>query len=188
MFTACDVESPSNFNYDTVYISVGANDVFMSNGTLTYDQLYDKIEAAVLNIATNLIPGASRYVMTGYCNAIDPYYHNDWVEPSDFIQIEPMSVELFPGTNNPAIWTILNSVDKCGGDIENGEWSDPFYFQDILHLNSKGYCKLFDVEAQEALMCDDPEQVYDCDELDFEIYGEDQLCDPRPYLDADSFF
>jgi len=131
----------------------------------------------VLNVA----PGASTYVLTGYCL---PHAPEDEVsgcsEPSDynalsfaFSTMQSNGIEVEGSGSNIEI---INSSNVCGGSSIS--FSNEMYFQDPIHLNSKGYCRVFTQETvQKALSCSDSEDMLNCETVDFEIYGLESNCE-----------
>ena len=62
----------------------------------------------------------------------------------------------------------------CGGSAST--FSNVIYFQDEIHLNSKGYCSVFTQPSlQETLSCGPTS--FDCDNLDLDLYGFDEMCE-----------
>merc|ERR1740139_308053 len=174
-----DIVSGCGDAWDVVYISVGGNDLLGSGCTMSASDLADKIELAVKNIVTNIAPGASNYLLTGYCM---PYRSEEGdegcVEPSDFTALgDAMSAidnknNIFESDSSSV--TVIDSLSACGGS--SSAFSDELYFLDAIHLNSKGYCKIFtQPDVQMALSCG--EISIDCDSPGFDIYGLDQNCD-----------
>ena len=177
-------ECGSDSDWNTVYIAVGGNDLLESGCTTTSTELADRMERAVKNIVTNLAPGASKYVMTGYCmpsQAEDE--ESGCKDPADFSALSDALVILSADTGNlglpsNASLEVIDSLTVCGGSATS--FSSQAYFQDPIHLNAKGYCEVFSQPSvQAALTCDAGagSNGYNCDSLDnAEIPGLDNNC------------
>ncbi len=182
-----DVASTS---WDAVYISVGGNDLLLSDCTIRSDELVEKIESAVKNIVLNVAPGASTYLLTGYCVPHAPEDESEssgCSKPSDYnalsdafaiMQTNGINVDELNGTNSSDVTIeVIDSSNACGAS--SSSFSNQMYFQDPIHLNSKGYCKVFTQAAvQNALSCSNgtPQDFLDCESIDFDIYGLDGNC------------
>jgi len=165
--------------WDVVYIAVGGNDLLQSGCALTADELSKKILSAVTNIITNIVPKASKYLLTGYCmpSGIEANERNmACAEPSDFVALS----EAFLGldTQLPKNVEVIDSITACGGSTSS--FSDPAYFQDAIHLNNKGYCKVFTQPDVLASLGACAKIFHNCDSPEFEITGLDEKCDDSP--------
>lgn len=168
-------------SWDVVYISVGGNDVLQSDCTISVAELGEKVTSAVLNIVNNIAPNASKYLLTGYCmplsNESDKKQRFGCSEPSDYTAFQDFFLSNPPPTLLESV-KVIDSTTVCGGG--NDSFSNPIYFQDAIHLNSKGYCEVFtQPDIQQYLSCqvgDTP----DCPSLGFEIYGLDKHCSRDP--------
>jgi lysophospholipase L1-like esterase len=167
-------------NWDVVYISVGGNDLLESGCTLNSIELKSRMENAVTNIVKNLAPGASRYIMTGYCmpSAAEESGDSGCSNPSDYAALSDAIRELSAesvGVPSTATLEVIDSFAVCGGSVSS--FSNEAYFQDSVHLNAKGYCKVFSQPSvQTALTCNSA-NGHDCDSLDgAEIYGLEDNC------------
>ncbi len=178
--TADDISGCGTTAWDVVYISVGGNDLLESGCTLSATELTTRMENAVTNIVNNVAPGASKYVMTGYCMPHTPEGDGGGCSsPSDFAPLSEAlravsadNVGLPPGA--PTL-EIIDSIAVCGGSLSS--FSSEVYFQDPIHLNARGYCEVFSQSSvQEALTCSSVFEI-DCDSLsDTEIPGLDGNC------------
>merc|ERR1712151_534985 len=116
------------------------------------------------------------YVMTGYCmpaateeRRLRNQRRSLCSAPSDYAYLSEVMNDLSPSMPNGATLKVFDSIDLCGGSTTS--FSDEMYFQDPIHLNSKGYCKVFTPDAvQNALKCGASEPI-DCDSFNTEIYG-----------------
>jgi len=152
--------------WDVVYIAVGGNDFLKSRCALSVQLYEDKVFAAVTNIIDNVAPKASKYLLTGYCMPSTGICSN----PSEFIQYSAAYANLIERLPDVEI---VNPVTTCGGSTSS--FSDSKYFQDSIHLNSKGYCKVFtQSDVTKFLSCG--ENALDCNSPGFEIHGLNQRC------------
>lgn len=181
--------------WDIVYISVGGNDVLHNDCTLDAAELKTLVEAAVTNIVEVIAPGAARYVLTGYCmptidkrrlefNGSDRSSGGGCSDPSGFsIYSQVYNNDLSVTMPDDAELYVFDSTDLCGGS--DSSFSNGLYFDDMIHLNSKGYCQMFTPSwVQMALSCDEwgeeDIELNDCDSLSYNIYGKDGECTPNP--------
>mmetsp|Transcript_36590 Transcript_36590/g.44168 ORF Transcript_36590/g.44168 Transcript_36590/m.44168 type:complete len:361 (+) Transcript_36590:70-1152(+) len=170
-------------NWDVVYISVGGNDVLNSGCSISGTELGEKVTSAVMNIMNNIAPNASKYLLTGYCiprgNESRSKRSAECSEPSDYTAFQDFFLGEVPPTLPESV-KVVDSTTVCGGG--NDSFSNPIYFQDAIHLNSKGYCEVFtQPDIQEHLSCEEGDTL-DCPSLDFELYGFNKHCseDPDP--------
>ena len=184
-YSSDDIEEAcgaSSNQWDVVYISVGGNDVLGSDCSMSTNELIPIMESAIGNIVTSIAPGASTYVLTGYCmpySAEEEGSESGCSNPADFDALS----NAFQGISASAVGLpagssleIIDSISVCGGSatsFSNGE-----YFQDAIHLNAKGYCKVFSQSSvQSAMLCDTASGTYDCESLSGdEIFGLDKNC------------
>lgn len=172
------ISSCSLTTYDSVYIAVGGNDALNSGCSIGISELANKIDEAVSNIVRNIVPSASTFFLTGYCVPPGPV-DGGCTSPSamavltaslSLLQKDGFSVQEDDGINI----SIVDSFSACGGSASS--FSDAMYFQDEIHLNSKGYCSVFTQPSlQEILSCGPTS--FDCDTLDLDLYGFDEMCD-----------
>ncbi len=173
--------SGCGMDWDVVYISVGGNDLLESGCTIESSELKNRIEKAVSNVVQNLAPQASTYVLTGYCT---PYAPEEDLEqsgcsnPSGYVAmsdaIRNLSTDAIGLPSNASL-EVIDSSSVCGGSATS--FSNEAYFQDPIHLNAKGYCKVFSQPSvQSALKCS-RENGFDCDSLDnAQIFGLESNC------------
>jgi len=146
--------------WDVVYISVGGNDSLNSGCSISSTKLAKNIQAAVTNIMTNIAPGASKYLLTGYCVPFDSP-NSGCAEPSD---TEVMSEALALIDTAESYVEVIDSFSACGGS--SSSFSNKKYFFDAIHLNGNGYCKIFTQQAvQTSLACSAITKM-DCDTLE----------------------
>ena len=169
-------------SWDVVYISVGGNDMLNSGCSMTSSELKDRIENAITNVVNNLAPGASKYVLTGYCMPSQPEEDSNSAggcnTPADFLAISDAFNDISSqslGLSNSSL-VINDSISLCGGS--KSSFSDFQYFQDSIHLNAKGYCNVFSQPSiQSGLLCDASEEETDCASLNGnELYGLEENC------------
>ena len=175
------VKDCEDTHWDKVYISLGGNDILHSGCSITVDELYDTLDNAVTNIAKNIAPGASTYLLTGYCIASSaasggcstPEDMSAFSEVFEKMQKDGLSVE-----EEGIDVVVLNSISECGGSTTS--FSDDAYFADSIHLNAKGYCSVFSQsEVQDALSCG--KTSFDCDGFAVTSYGLDEKECPSSY-------
>ena len=152
--------------WDVVYISVGGNDLLESGCLLEPDELKSQMEAAIENIVGEIAPGASSYVVTGYCMpmAAEEDADGDCAEPSGLSALPQALAALTPNLpeESQGKLTIVDSLELCGGSVSS--YSDPKFFLDNIHLNPRGYCEVFSQPMiQQSLLCD-PNNEIDCDD------------------------
>jgi len=178
-YTSDVLEGCAGGTWDLVYIAVGGNDLLQSGCALTADELSKKIVSAVTNIITNIAPKATKYLLTGYCmpsgNEGDER-NMACTKPSDYSALS----EAFLGldTKLPKNVVVVDSITACGGSTSS--FSDPAYFQDAIHLNNKGYCKVFTQPDVFSTLGACPKIFQNCDSPPFEITGLDEKCDDSP--------
>jgi len=169
------LENCEDRTWDLVYIAVGGNDLLQSGCTLTADELANKILLAVTNIIENIAPQASKYLLTGYCMPAgneEDERKASCSKPSDYAALSKAFLSL--DTRVPKNVQIMDSLTACGGSTSS--FSNPDYFQDAIHLNNKGYCKVFtNPSIFQSLAC--AKILHDCDSPTFEITGLDETCD-----------
>lgn len=161
---------------DYIWLSIGGNDVL---GDAWGCDNADDVLAAKLIASIEAVKAkapSAKLVMTGYCM------------PADVPPVGPDSSCNTPEKLNSMMAvlkhaaerigaTFVNSVTACGGSSTS--WSNKKYFQDPIHLNNRGYCKLFtQSEVQAAFGCQAAN--YDCDSVAPIIRGRDQLCATAP--------
>jgi len=180
-FTANDIEQCQNNDWDSVYISVGGNDFLGSGCTMSTSELKSRMEGAIQNIVDNIAPGASTYLLTGYCMPFSSEEEGSEQcgSPSDFMPLSEVTSMVSVAMPAGSTLEVVNSVDICRGTSTS--FSDEMFFQDPIHLNAKGYCKVFTQKSvQSALNCGSlpPEYYYNdhCDELELKIYGLNENC------------
>ena len=182
-----DVDDYRSQEWDAVYISVGGNDFLGSGCFLGTDVLKSRIEAAIENIVWEIAPGASSYVVTGYCmpKAPLPIPGDVCSKPSDILPLQQALAALSPNLPEESKdkLTVIDSLEFCGGSVSS--FSDPKFFMDTIHLNPRGYCEVFSQPSiQQSLLCD-PNNKVDCDSLsanysDMWWLEDGKDCDPNP--------
>ena len=102
-----------NGDWDVVYISVGGNDLLNSDCSINSTDLAANIQAAVTNIMTNVAPGASKYLLTGYCV---PSSITSWgcASPS---KVRRMSEALASIDTADGVVEVIDSFSVCGGSF-----------------------------------------------------------------------
>lgn len=174
-----------DMNFDEVYISVGGNDFNGSGCTLSHEELTTRMEDAIHNIVYNIAPGAKTYVVMGYCITPEPVVRGNvppelqhCTEPGAAHPIDPtktpLKVDMPPGS----VLDVYDSAYACGGTETSG--GDPKYFKDSQHPNAMGFCKIFteSSDVQDSFRCE-KQPPLDCDDLNFELYGYDEVCELR---------
>lgn len=147
-------------DWDVVYISVGGNDSLASGCSMGSVDLAAIIQAAVTNIRFNVAPGASKYLLTGYCVPAESP-NSGCADPSN---IEVMSDALKLIDTEDGYVEVIDSYSVCGGSATS--FSDKKYFWDVIHLNENGYCKVFtQPDIQKSLSCSEIISM-DCDTLE----------------------
>jgi len=153
-------------DWEVVYISVGGNDVLESECSISVGELRDRIERAIENIAFNIAPSASKYVLTGYCMPASPEEDNGGgcSDPSNYSVLPAVLKVISPTLPDSTSLEIVDSFGACGGSTSS--FSDPGLFQDAIHLNARGYCTVFSQPAvQESFKCSSPNDndiINDC--------------------------
>eukprot|EP00979_Chaetoceros_neogracilis_P017224 scaffold10191_cov283-Chaetoceros_neogracile.AAC.4 len=120
----------------------------------------------------DLLERATTYVITGYCMPSAP---EECESTSDFAilsqALQNFSVQMPSGSS----LQIIDSLSACGGSSTT--FSNQKYFEDAIHLNAKGYCKVFtQPNVQTAMSCSSPIDAVDCDSFGTSIYGLDENC------------
>jgi lysophospholipase L1-like esterase len=159
-------------SWKSVYISIGGNDLLESKCSIGASELKERMQKAVTNIVNNVAPGATTYVITGYCMPSAP---EECESTSDFAilsqALQNFSVQMPSGSS----LQIIDSLSACGGSSTT--FSNQKYFEDAIHLNAKGYCKVFtQPNVQTAMSCSSPIDAVDCDSFGTSIYGLDENC------------
>lgn len=159
--------------WNVVYISVGGNDFLQSGCTISMSELIKNVENSVVNIVTNIAPGAEKYLMTGYCM---PTASTDGCgTPTDFSSLSIAIQNISPSLPNGVDFEVIESQNVCGGDAST--FSNSLYFQDVIHLNSKGYCAIFtQPRVQNVLSCENASTDLQCETYTTPIYGLEQNC------------
>lgn len=150
---------------DYIWLSVGGNDALETGCTASKSTIKNAIIAAINAVKARYsnVP----IVMTGYCMASSGGECPNTGDYTNLMEAIPEAAQEVTGV------TIVDSTDACGGSISS--WSTQGYFQDFIHLNNRGYCKVFTQSAvQSALGCG--EKSYDCDAASCEITGLAQHC------------
>lgn len=173
-FTPDDLgEGCQERNWDVVYIAIGGNDLLKGHCELSAKDLAEKVLSAVTNIVEVVTPNADRYLLHGYCmpSSKGAQITHGCTNPSQFAifkEVYSLIEEQLPDKV-----TLIDSSDECGGSAT--KFSDNKYFQDKLHLNKLGYCKVFThPDIQQFLTCG--EQFLDCDSQAPPITGVDKQC------------
>lgn len=178
-FTSDELETckdEQDMTYSSVLISVGGNDLLESGCSLSTTELRQVMEDAVLNVVTNVAPGATNYVMTGYCMPAAPEEEagEGCNSPQAFAKLSEAFKDINVSMPSGSILTVVDSFEVCGGS--STAFSDEKYFQDPIHLNAKGYCKVFTQDAVQTAMSCGTTTAIDCDSFETEIYGLDENC------------
>ncbi len=169
-------------DWDVVYISVGGNDLLESGCTLKPSTLTSRIEDAVANVVQNIAPGAKTYILTGYCIPAGPEGDEEETACSDPSGYESMSVAIRNistdslGLPPNSSLQVFDSSTICGGS--SNSFSNADYFQDPIHLNAKGYCKVFTQGSiQSSMQCENVDEEFNCESLDDDgIFGLENNC------------
>jgi lysophospholipase L1-like esterase len=188
-YTAKDIKKCNSEDglWDIVYIAVGGNDLLQSGCLMSTDTLKGHMEDAITNIVYELAPGARKYVVTGYCM---PYKglgsdSNQCSKPSEFIALSDAVTTLSVTMPSGSSLEIINSMTACGSS--SSSFSDEKFFKDPIHLNSKGYCKVFTQDdVQTALECSPQTEEIDCDSWNTNLYGLNQNCLKVGYTASDA--
>eukprot|EP00930_Biecheleria_cincta_P035923 TRINITY_DN24672_c0_g1_i1.p1 TRINITY_DN24672_c0_g1~~TRINITY_DN24672_c0_g1_i1.p1 ORF type:complete len:168 (-),score=14.65 TRINITY_DN24672_c0_g1_i1:103-606(-) len=116
----------------------------------------------------------AKILLTGYCTPAGPGGRRlgDCETPSS-LMADSMAAMRQVASADPASITFVDSTAACNGSLTS--WSPKAYFVDPIHLNNRGYCKLWSQTAiQTALGCD--AQVINCDNEPCETEGIDGNC------------
>lgn len=178
-YTSTDIETckeEQEMTYSSVLISVGGNDLLESGCSLSTTELRQVMEDAVVNVVTNVAPGATNYVMTGYCMPAAPEEEagEGCNSPQAFAKLSEAYKDINVSMPSGSTLTVIDSFEICDGSSTN--FSDEKYFQDPIHLNAKGYCKVFTQDAVQTAMSCGTSTAIDCDVFETEIYGLDENC------------
>ncbi len=168
-------------DWDVVYISVGGNDFLESGCTMEANELKNRIDGAVSNIVQNIAPGATKYVLTGYCTPSAPeddLIDSDCNNPSNYeamwTAIGSISADHIGLTPTSSL-EVYDSSFLCGGTANS--FSNQDYFQDSIHLNTKGYCLVFSQPSVQSAMLCSKESESSCNELQGgEFFGLENNC------------
>mmetsp|Transcript_103550 Transcript_103550/g.259632 ORF Transcript_103550/g.259632 Transcript_103550/m.259632 type:complete len:279 (-) Transcript_103550:161-997(-) len=154
---------------DYIWLSVGGNDNFETQCSSSVADLAAKITASI-NAVKQKAPSA-KILMTGYCMPMSPESEDAACNsPGKFNALMDAVKQAADGDS--AV-TLVDSTQACGGSAST--WSDSKYFMDAIHLNNKGYCKLFtQAGVQTFLGCE--AASYDCETVNCMTPGFDQHC------------
>jgi len=157
---------------DYVWLSVGGNDALNTGCSASKSTLVSAIKAAINAVKTKY-PSAT-IVMTGYCMAMS---NEECANQGDYTNL---AEALQQATDETSV-TFVDSISACGGSISS--WSTSGYFQDFIHLNNRGYCKVFTQSVvQSGFACG--ERSYDCDAASCQITGLSQHCGDSSMTDC----
>eukprot|EP00978_Attheya_sp_CCMP212_P006949 scaffold16220_cov51-Attheya_sp.AAC.12 len=188
-YTAKDIKKCNSEDglWDIVYIAVGGNDLLQSGCRMSTDTLKGHMEDAITNIVYELAPGARKYVVTGYCMPFTGLGSDSNLcsQPSEFIALSDAVTALSVTMPSGSSLEIIDSMTACGSS--SSSFSDKKLFNDPIHLNSKGYCKVFTQDdVQTALECSPQTEEIDCDSWNTKLYGLNQNCLKVGYTASDA--
>lgn len=154
---------------DFIWLTVGGNDFLQTDCRASSDEIAAQITASIQAVKQRA-PNAP-IVMTGYCmpQGMENRQSN-CNSPQKFHGLMN-AIRQAAAADESVIY--VESVDACNGTMDS--WSSGEYFFDPIHLNNRGYCKVFSQPAFQALGCEPAE--YDCDAVPCETPGLDQHCD-----------
>ncbi|GMH84932.1 hypothetical protein TrVE_jg5963 [Triparma verrucosa] len=158
-------------SFDYVWMSFGGNDMLESDGcSMTAETMQSKVTAAINNVKTNIAPGATKYLMTCYCQPKSAESGSACNTPEKTV---PLCAGIKAACDLDSNVEYVDSFESCGGS--SSAWSNPGYFEDAIHLNKRGYCKVFTQAAIQTLFqCG--ERAYDCDNEDCTMTGYNLQC------------
>lgn len=154
---------------DFIWLSVGGNDHLEPQCAATASDLTAKITASI-NAVKQKAPGVP-ILMTGYCMPKGIEGEGSGCDTPQKFENLRKAVADAAGADDSV--TYVDSIAACGGSTS--AWSASKYFQDAIHLNNKGYCKvLTQADVQTALGCE--QATYDCENVPCMIPGLDKHC------------
>jgi len=158
---ACAAPAP-----DKIWLSVGGNDHLNTKCGATAADLAAKVTASIN--AVKLKAPSAMILLTGYCSPPDA---KECDAASKFTALD--AALKLAADNGGALVTYVGSIAACGGSLSS--WSPKKYFQDSIHLNNRGYCKVFTQSGvQAALGCQNA--TYDCDKVSCDTPGLKDSC------------
>ena len=106
-----------NVNYDVVYMSYGGNDLLESGCTMSSADLAEEIRLAIENTRTTIYPGATSYVLAGYCQV---KANSECAGgASSFTALNDALTSLASTYAADANVKILNHMTVCGGTLSS---------------------------------------------------------------------
>jgi len=156
---------------DYIWLSVGGNDVLNTQCSASVEDIAAKITASV-NAVKAKAPTAT-ILLTGYCVPAAPESQDagGCGAPEKF-QVIANALKQVSDADTSLVY--VDSSSACGGSATS--WSPQTYFADAIHLNGRGYCKVFRQQGvQTALGCQ-TDIEFDCDQADCNIVGYDRQC------------
>jgi len=149
--------------YTHVWIGLGGNDFLEAPGcAMSPTELETHLRAVVREVktaATGAGLSGIQIFATGYCQAIEPVGSCSTPETGAATISQAWAVVAAAEPNV----TFVDSLDKCGGSAST--WSSGDYHVDNIHLNNRGYCRVWTMPAVQLLLgCG--AASYDCEVVD----------------------
>lgn len=138
--------------FDAVWVSIGGNDLMGSTGCyVSPKEMAARVEDVITNAKKpghlKLSPGA-KFIIIGYCQSVEKPAPA-CLKPNNFGALSE-AFKLVAERNDDVIFH--DSLTLCGGGIDT--YSPKGYHQDTVHLNRRGYCKIFTQGVvQSAFQC-----------------------------------
>lgn len=171
-FTQCGVDP------DWVWLSIGAKDHSVNNCLLNATSLRDKIKKVVIKI-TDKLPGA-RILLNSFSMPSAPLVGCDTQEKvmTLYDAYKLVAVEY------PGVVTYLEDSWRVLGGSES-TWSSQNYYVDQVHMNNRGYCKVFSRDDIQELFGCEPQPQFDCDTAPCQAAGFGDSCANGVYQGCD---
>ncbi|GMH53327.1 hypothetical protein TL16_g01426 [Triparma laevis f. inornata] len=158
-------------SFDYVWMSFGGNDLLESSGcSMSASTIQSKVTAAVNNVKSTIAPGASKYLLTCYCQPQGPEIGSACNTPQ---LVSKLCDGIKAAADADTDVEYVHSLEACGGSAS--AWSKSGYFEDQIHLNKRGYCKIITQSAVQSLFeCNTGS--YNCDTEDCTMTGYNLQC------------
>ena len=140
--------------YTHAVLTAGGNDFLDYPGcSMTEANVQSRVTDAINTLRAAAPPGI-KIVLVGYCTPTGVI--GDCASASS---VSPLNAGIVAAANAAPDVTFVDAHNTCGGTKD--EWSPGAWHQDVIHLNTKGYCKVWTLPGMQAALGCAP-ATYDC--------------------------
>lgn len=149
--------------YDSVYFTIGGNDVLESGCTLPQEDVQNVVTDA-LSTVVRQVGDTVPIIMTGYCSPTA--CQEECEQELDTTALyESLNVGIGAACEATTSCTFVDAWRVCDFNSTTG-FSSGVFHEDPIHTSDAGYCKVFELpDVQAAFNCDGEETI-DCGDGD----------------------